>query len=131
MRLGRGNHNFHYVHRLVALTFLNREEGKTFINHKDGNKLNNHYMNLEWCTNSENINHAWENGLSCKRKISDNEVNQIRELRANGVSYKDIASKFDIRRETASNIVNRKFRFGGDKDDTGSTSEIEGAFSTT
>lgn len=55
---------YHYrVHRLVALHFLEPVEGKTFVNHKDGNKKNNSLGNLEWCNNSENMKHAYANGL--------------------------------------------------------------------
>lgn len=53
-----------YVHRMVAETFLDKEDGKDFVNHKDGNKKNNHVNNLEWCTRSENMQHAFENGLA-------------------------------------------------------------------
>lgn len=51
------------VHRLMAQVFLKNPEEKKCINHKDGDKTNNLLDNLEWATHSENIIHAYENGL--------------------------------------------------------------------
>lgn len=51
------------VHRLVAETFLNNKNNYSDINHKDGNKENNKVDNLEWCTKSYNMIHAYKNGL--------------------------------------------------------------------
>lgn len=54
------------VHRLVATAFIPKVEGKEHINHKDGNKKNNNVENLEWCNRSENMRHAYANGLICR-----------------------------------------------------------------
>lgn len=51
------------VHRLVAMAFLEKPDGKDLINHIDGNPSNNYLENLEWCTSKENVNHAFQNRL--------------------------------------------------------------------
>ena len=65
------------IHRLMAQVFLPNPENKPEVNHKDGNKENNvinlddlygEKTNLEWCTRSENMIHAYNKGLSKKNK---------------------------------------------------------------
>jgi hypothetical protein len=50
------------VHRLVAIHFIANDENKRCVNHKDSVRSNNHVSNLEWCTHSENTEHAVSKG---------------------------------------------------------------------
>ena len=51
------------VHRALLLSFVDQPADKPIVNHKDGNKRNNTLSNLEWCTSSENNQHAIDTGL--------------------------------------------------------------------
>ena len=63
----------HTVHRLVANSFIDNPENKPIVDHKDNDKHNNHFSNLRFCTNQENLQN---------RKISKNSTTGIK-----GVSF--------------------------------------------
>lgn len=62
----KGKKEKHYVHRLVALAFLNNEKNMSDVNHIDGNKSNNFVENLEWCSHRDNQIHMVKSRMTKK-----------------------------------------------------------------
>jgi hypothetical protein len=52
-----GKYKLHYVHRLVAKSFLDNPNDLIEVNHIDFDKSNNNLSNLEWCTRKQNVSH--------------------------------------------------------------------------
>lgn len=109
------------AHRVVWETFNGPIPQGMQINHKDGNKLNNRLTNLEICTPSENISHAFRvlkvspninpnygtnNG---RAKLNEDAIREIKRLRAEGLTQKTIAKRFGVSPATISNVLLGKF----------------------
>lgn len=96
------------VHRLVAQAFIPNPDNLPQVNHIDTNKDNNYYLNLEWCTNLYNMQHAIENGLHLDRlkkiqgekshlnKYSEETIKRIPLLLERGLKLKEIAEELKI-----------------------------------
>lgn len=48
------------IHIIVCEAFYGIDLNKKYVNHKDGNRWDNNVYNLEWCTNSENVQHSYD-----------------------------------------------------------------------
>jgi hypothetical protein len=103
-----------FVHRLIAAAFIPNPENKREVNHIDGNPTNNALSNLEWVTPKENIQHAWRTGLHASEKhglakMTHAKVSEMRELRKQGKSYKELSEIFGLSRPQTSAICRNKF----------------------
>lgn len=74
-----------FVHIEVAKLFVPNPDNLSEVNHEDGDKQNPYYKNLKWVTHSQNIKHAWDNGLinipvgqrSFNAKLNDQQAMEI------------------------------------------------------
>jgi len=102
------------IHRLVAEMYVVKISGKNQVNHIDGNKSNNHFVNLEWVTNSENQLHAHRIGLKqngdklYNAKFSPKQLNEIFEMSKIGKKRYLIAEEMGCAKSTISDILNGK-----------------------
>ncbi len=104
--------------RLVAKAFVDNPQQKAEVNHKNGQKLDNHYLNLEWVTPSENILHAYRKGLipfkggeKCHlSKLKEQQVLEIRRIAEENPTYgfKAIGDMFNVSGACISKIIRRQ-----------------------
>ena len=94
-----------YIHRLLAELYIPNPECKRTVNHIDGNKQNNCLTNLEWHTDSENIKHAYDNGLNHGSKITDSDREIMYNRFMNGDSMQLISDSYTFNNVTVSNHI--------------------------
>lgn len=116
-----------YVHRLVAMAFIDNPKNKPQVNHINGIKHDNNVGNLEWVTAKENAQHAYKLGLlhqlpkmhrrasECNTgsghgnsSLTEKNVLDIRKRAFTGETHASIGIVFSIHRATVGYIVNRK-----------------------
>jgi len=108
VKLRRDNKTFTcYVHRLVLQSFLSNS--KLDVNHKNGIKSDNRLENLEYCSRSENIRHAYTNGLSaCGEKHYNSKltIEQVKEIRHGhkNKTQQEISRIYNVTQSVISNI---------------------------
>lgn len=115
-----GKYRSKVVHYFVTLAFFGGRDGNQSVNHKDGNKMNNSIDNLEYCSISENILHAYNHDLiNPKRgtlngmaKLTEQDVAEIRNHAAShpGRYYgrKSLAIKYGVSQAHIKDIVTKR-----------------------
>jgi hypothetical protein len=100
-----GRYKKFLVSRLVAKAFIPNPDNLPEVNHKDGNTQNNNVSNLEWCTRSTNMLHAFKTGLhsmtkgeQCSwSKLTTKDVLKMRKIYSQGnISMKKLGKMFGI-----------------------------------
>lgn len=102
------------ISRLVASAFISNPENKPYVNHLDGNKKNDFWWNLEWCTQSENIKHAFRIGLANSKgenhpqnKLTNKDIFFIRENK-DTYKQKELSEMFNVTVRHIRFIINNK-----------------------
>lgn len=106
------------LHRLVAEAFIPNPDNKPQVNHRDGCKINACASNLEWATNAENIQHAYDTGLEKKlrnenavsAKLTNEQVVYIRN-NPDGLSTVELGKRFNVTSATISDVqLGKKYK---------------------
>src|ERR1035437_9588382 len=101
------------VHILVLEAFHGpRPTPSHQCNHKNGIKTDNSSENVEWCTPSENMRHAFATGLNIAGpknvKLDVARVPLIRSRWSAGAAITDPAAEYGVDRSTIGLLVHRK-----------------------
>jgi len=100
-----------FLHAMVAECFLGPKPYGEQVNHLDGDKKNNNVNNLEYVTQSENVTHAYKNGLMKAgeghyQSIFSNDIaRKIRKLSFEGMKTYEIAKSLGANYHTVWGIV--------------------------
>lgn len=98
------------VHRAVASAFIPNPDNLPQVNHKNGLKADNRVENLEWCTASDNLKHAFKTDLKSLKGENHNQNILTEEMVLSIRSEYDgdakaLAVKYGVARTTISGIV--------------------------
>lgn len=94
------------VHRLVAMVYIPNPENKPCVCHKDNVVTHNHYKNLYWGTQAENMQQMRSDKRDY-RKISIRAHRRVIRLKSLGWSSSRIGKRFKVNRTCINRILNK------------------------
>jgi hypothetical protein len=100
------------IHRLVALAFLGPAPSPHhLVAHNDGTRGSNHYSNLRWATQNENLADCRKHGTAMigsvnpRTRLDEVDVRAIRRMKEFGVPRPVIADGFGLGKRTVFRIL--------------------------
>lgn len=108
-----GKVKMHTIHSLVLSSFVGERPINSVINHINGNKQDNNINNLEYCTQSENRKQDFINDRqsfvgekNTQSKLKESDILEILKLKKQGLSYREIAKKYNVVHGCIQRIIN-------------------------
>jgi hypothetical protein len=101
-----------YVHRLIAIAFLENPDKLPQVGHKDHTRANNFVDNLYWTTQKQNTADGIDAGRinanrpKTNRKVTPTQICEIALLHSQGKGVHEIAIMLDFPRTTISSVFN-------------------------
>lgn len=105
------------AHRVIAEAFISNPNNYPYINHINAIRNDNRIENLEWCTHSMNIKHAYKLGNKNQKGEKNNSAKINQEIANNiriyyeqnkHLSQREIGLVFNLSRENIKDIINYK-----------------------
>ena len=103
-----------YVHRAIALVFVDNPDSKPIVNHIDSNRANNSIANLEWVTPKENSEHGVKAGNFLVNEdafasvYSNEQIKQVCELLSEGLTAKKISKETGVSLSVVNSVKIRR-----------------------
>ena len=105
----------HYIHRLMAQTFIPTNDPKhTVVRHLDDNRLNNDIKNLAWGNQKDNAKDAILNGKilvgtkAKHSKLNERDVILAARMRKEGLTHQQIADILGVARSVITALLSGK-----------------------
>ena len=101
------------AHKVIAEHFIPNPLNLPQVNHINGIKTDNRVENLEWCTGSYNVKHAFDNGLKKPQRgttngrchTNDDVVLAIRADHKSGLTPRQLRDKYGLSKSHIGGII--------------------------
>lgn len=95
-----------FIHRLVAITYVDNPKGLKVINHKNGNRKDNRVTNIEWTHQRENVQDGFDRGRVLNNApVGREKEEEVLKLLDHGVSRLKTAKETGISMTTINRII--------------------------